>query len=179
MIAKVVGSGERITHYEISDREMATGSTLGSPTATLLIKATGAVERFYSVSAGKIVFGTLVVHHWDERTEIALPSLPGTFIIHPEHQEHVFELANGLFVEEDIFVLSGPPNGDRVDPPAAYYKVTMRNGSDHDVRIGTYASLQMRGNMRHDVASSYNEDLNAFVVWNRSKPLLADRKSVV
>ena len=88
--------------------EMAVGSTLGgAEDLSSRSKATGAIEKVYSIDAGEVLLGTLVLHHWDERSGIQLAPLPGTFVIHPEHQEHVFTLANGVEVHEDIFVLSG------------------------------------------------------------------------
>ena len=92
------------------------------------IKPTGAIEKLWSVEAGANVSGTSVVHHWDESTGIPLSALPGEFVIHPDRQEHIFELANGVTVDETLFVLSGTPQGaDRheVDPPAAYYCIEL------------------------------------------------------
>ncbi len=123
MIAKVSGPGHRISTYEISDQQMSAGSTLGGPKATMWIKPTGAIEKFWSIDAGALMFETLVLHHWDERTGIPLTPLPGQYVIHPDHQEHLFELSNGLTIHEDMFVLSSAPRGDghrEVDPPAAY-----------------------------------------------------------
>ena len=82
--------------YTVPDNELAAGSTLGGPKACAVIKATGAIEKVYSVDAGETLFGTLVLHHWDERTGMHLaPIVPGTFTIHPEHQEHRFTLPTG------------------------------------------------------------------------------------
>lgn len=145
---------------------MSAGSTLGGPKATLLIKPTGAIEKFWSIEAGAVMFETLVLHHWDERTGIPLTPLPGRFIIHPDHQEHVFELANGVTVREDLFVLSGMPQGhDRrgVDPPAAYYSVELTNDGDRDLHIATFASLQLRGSFGGETRVRYSEPHNAFV----------------
>ena len=61
MIGKISGSGERVSTYEVPDDQMAAGSTFGSPKATLVIKATGAIEKFYSVDAGKTLVGSVVV----------------------------------------------------------------------------------------------------------------------
>ena len=57
------------------------------------------------------MIGTVLLNHWDDRTGIPLSALPGVFRIHPEHQEHIFELSNGIRVREKLFVLSGVPNG--------------------------------------------------------------------
>lgn len=137
------------------------------------IKPTGAIEKFWSIEAGALMFGTLVVHHWDERSGIPLTPLPGQFIIHPDHQEHLFELTNGVTVHEDMFVLSGKPEGeDRriVDPPAAYCVVELTNDSDEDLSIGTFASIQLRGSFERTISVEYSERYHAFVVGTEHAP---------
>ena len=166
--AQSVGTGTRFAAYTIPDGEMAAGSTLGAPTCCLVIKATGAIEKLYSVDAGAVLFGALVVHHWDERTGIRLGALPGTFEIYPERQEHRFTLTNGVAVHETIFVLSGKPDGARVDSPAAYYVLELRNDGPDDVQVGTYAFCQLRGDLGHDVVVSYDARLRAFLAHNRA-----------
>jgi len=156
--------------YEISDREMAAGSTFGSPKATLVIKATGAVERLFSVDCGENVIGSVVLHHWDEETGIPLAAQPGKFEIYPHHQQHIFELSNGIVVTEDLFVVSGPVNDGGVDPPAAYYTIALHNASERTVDISTFASAKLRGSLGHDVVTKYDQRRNAFVAWNRARP---------
>ncbi len=165
--AQSAGTGTRFAAYAIPDGEMAAGSTLGAPRCCLVVKATGAIEKFYSVDAGEVLLGTVVLHHWDERTGIHLSALPGTFEIHPERQEHHFKLTNGVAVHETIFVLSGKPDGSRVDPPAAYYVLELRNDGTDDVRIGSYAFCQLRGHLAHDVVVTYDPRLRAFLAHNR------------
>lgn len=152
---------------------MSAGSTLGGPKATMWIKPTGAIEKFWSIEAGALMFETLVLHHWDERTGIPLRPLPGQFIIHPDHQEHLFELANGLTVHEDLFVLNGMPQGEEkrtVDPPAAYYMVELTNDSGEELCVGTFASLQLRGSYAGAVGVEYSPSHNAFVVRTEEAP---------
>ena len=172
MIAKAAGSGERISTYEVSDGQLAAGSTFGSPKATLVIKATGAIEKVYSVDAGKVLIGGMVLHHFDERSSIPLSAFPGEFVIHPEHQEHIFKLSNGVSVHEDIFLLSGKPHGSRVDPPAAYYTVMLTNHTNQEQIISTFAATQLRGETTHDVATAYSPTHRALLAWNISDPKL-------
>ncbi len=172
-VSNITGSGEVAASYSVPDDQMAAGSTLGAPKCALIVKATGAIEKFYSIDAGKAVFCTLLLHHWDEDTGIALIPMPGEFIIHPERQEHQFLLFNGVSVYENIFVLSGMPDGKRVDPPAAYYVLELRNDTEHDVRLATYASLQLRGDSGHDVSAAYSAKHRALIAWNDSEPDLA------
>jgi hypothetical protein len=169
-ITHVTGTGERISRYEISDRQMAAGSTFGSPKATMTIKATGAIEKFYSGDLGLEMFGTVLLGHWDEVTGIPLSPLPGAFRIHPEHQEHLFRLSNGVQVRERLFVLSGKPDGDKVDPPAGYYEVEIYNDTAQTVEIGTYAFAQLRGNSPHGIATAYSKKHRAIVAWNTENP---------
>jgi hypothetical protein len=170
VIAKITGSGEHMSTYEVPDHQMAAGSTLGSPKAALIIKATGAIEKFYSIDAGKVLIGTVVLHHFDDRNGIALAAFPGDFIIHPEHQEHTFRLSNGVAVREDIFLLSGKPHGRRVDPPAGYYTVTLANDTGVEQIISTYAAALLRGETTHDVVTAYSKAHRALVAWNVSDP---------
>jgi glycogen debranching enzyme len=152
---------------------MSSGSTLGGPKAMMLIKPTGAIEKFWSIEAGAAMFETLVLHHWDERTGIPLQPLQGEFVLHPDHQEHIFELANGVTVHEDLFVLNGEPEGEdkrTVDPPAAYYTVELSNDGEEDVHIGTFASVQVRGSFSGRVGVEHNRAHNAFVVRTGENP---------
>ncbi|HEY8309924.1 MAG TPA: hypothetical protein VIG47_05175, partial [Gemmatimonadaceae bacterium] len=164
--AETTGTGERIAEYVVNDGEMATGSTLGGPKICLTIKATGAIEKIYSVDAGKVVFGSVVLHHWDEQTGIQLAPLAGNFTIHPERQDHAFTLSNGVEVQESIFVLNGQHDGKSIDPPAAYYSVQLRNSSAEVAKMGSYAFAQVRGHLDHDVVASYNGRKHTFAAWN-------------
>lgn len=164
----IVGAGQPGAHYTIPDTEMAAGSTFGGPRCVCTLKATGAIEQVYSSDYGKAVVGTIVAHHWDNRTGIALTALPGYFVIHPEHQEHCFRLSNGIDVREDIFVLSGKPNGDKVDHPAAYYAIELHNPTVHTVGIETYGFAQLRGDTEHDVCTRFDRNKRAIVASNAS-----------
>jgi hypothetical protein len=171
-IARGIGPSARVAVYTVPDNELAVGSTLGGPKVCMVIKATGAIEKVYSIDTGETLFGALVLHHWDERTGMNLAPLhAGTFTIHPEHQEHQFTLANGVVVHEDLFVLSGRPGQDgSVDPPAVYYAVELRNDADEEARVATYAFCELRGQTSHDVVTTYDKRENALVAWNASNP---------
>ncbi|MBC5825299.1 MAG: hypothetical protein GIX02_10830 [Candidatus Eremiobacteraeota bacterium] len=169
-VASGSGASHKTAYYELADDELAAGSTLGGPLACATIKATGAVERFYSIEAGQEFFGSVLLHHWDGRTGVQLEPRTGSFIIHPEHQQHVFTLANDVAVHEDIFVLSGQPGDDgSVDPPALYYAVELRNDTQEPLTVSTFAFCQLRGDTAHDVLTTFSKRLNAFIAWNNSK----------
>ncbi len=167
------GVNDKISRYDVSDTQMAAGSTLGSPKATMIIKATGAIEKFYSADIGLEMFGTVLLNHWDDRTGTPLASMPGTFRIHPEHQEHLFHLSNGVRVHEDLFVLSGKPAGKNVDPPAGYYHIELFNDTLSAVEISTYAFAQLRGNTPRGIVSAYSSKHRAIIAWNQENEALA------
>lgn len=164
MIARVCG--QEIGEYRISDREMPVGSTLGAPKATLIVKATGALDRVYSSEAGMDIFGSLVLHHWEARSGIRLLAAPGEFVIRPHCQEHLFALMNGLRVRERIFMLSGQPRGEDlsdVDPPAAYFSVELRNDSEETLDVATYASLRLYGGLARPISTAYDASINGVI----------------
>ncbi len=152
---------------------MAAGSTFGAPKIVIVLKATGAIERVYSSDAGQLMLGTIVVHHWDEDSGINLRPLAGTFYIYPESQEHIFKLPNGVEITERVCVLNSKPVGDDVDPPAAYYSLTLKNDTASTARIATYAFAQLKGSIGPDVDVSYDRRRHAFVVANHSNTSLA------
>ncbi|HEV7178932.1 MAG TPA: hypothetical protein VGN11_03615, partial [Candidatus Baltobacteraceae bacterium] len=167
MIARVSGSGERISTYEIDDTQMSTGSTIGAPRGVLELKANGSIKKFYSVDAGEVLISGVQIRYWDESTGITLNALPGDFIIHPDRQEHIFELSNGVVVNESVFMLNGPPQLREADPPIAYYQVTLTNATPREVNISAIAAANVRGGTADDVRVRYDEELQAFVVDNR------------
>lgn len=169
-IAQSVGHSGREAVYVLADNELAVGSTLGGPRVMAILKATGALEKVWSVDAGKQLFGALVLRHYDKRTGVHLaPRETGRFVMHPEHQEHFFHLMNGVAVHEDVFVLSGEPEGGKaVDPPAIYYCLTLRNEGTETASLSTYAFCDLRGDTAHDVAVHWHPSRNAFFIWNNS-----------
>lgn len=171
-VAKGIGQSGRIAAYEVPDTELAVGSTLGGPKATAIIKANGAIEKVFSVDAGQVLFNTLILRHYDQVSGRYLSQeSPGTFIIHPEHQEHIYSLSGDIGVREDIFVLSGAPGKDgTVDPPGVYQTVELRNNGHHPIDVVTYAFAGPRGETEHDIQATYDKRIHAIVAWNESKP---------
>jgi hypothetical protein len=171
-IAKGIGRAERQAAYEVPDDELAVGSTLGGPKVAAIIKASGAIEKMFSVDQGQTLLGTFIRRHYDARNGTYLAQTKsGTYHIHPSHQEHRYTLPNNLSVREDIFVLSSrPPVSDAVDPPAVYQTVEVRNEGTEPVEVMTYAFVMLRGDTEHDVVACYDKRVNGFVAWNESKP---------
>jgi hypothetical protein len=169
----VVGAGRQGAYYDIDDRQVSAGSTLGGPKCVCIVKSTGAIEKVYSSDFGNTPIGTVVPQHWDEATGIPLSALPGRFRFHPSHQEHFYQLSNGVEARENVFVLSGGSRGEKVDPPAVYFTIELSNPTDDTIYIATYVFAQLRGEMGHDVASAFDKRRNAIVAWNESDPSFA------
>jgi hypothetical protein len=172
MITREIGPSQRVGIYALPDTELAIGSTLGGPKAACIIKATGAIQSVYSIDIGQTLFGTVLLRHYEADTGMHLAQdQSGTFLIHPEHQEHRFGLPPGIALHETVFVLSGKPDAQgNVDPPAVYLAVEMHNDSAETARIVTFAYADLRGNTGHDVVAEYDKELNALVAWNAAQP---------
>jgi hypothetical protein len=171
--AELSGSGEKISVYEIDDTQMATGSTIGSPTAVVVLKANGAIEKFYSVAAGEVLASGLQLRFWDDRTGVTLDPQPGRFIIQPDRQDHQYALTNGLVVYESVLVLNGQPELERADPAIAYLDVTLTNPTDLAVTVASYAAVDLRGGTLNDLIVRYDERLHCFIAYNRSSKQFA------
>lgn len=157
--------------YVLDDDQMSQGSTIGAPRCCVIIKPTGAIQNIYSSDAGFNFFGALNVHHWDRRSKIRLARHGGEFHIHPERQDHIFELDNGVHVHEQIF----PFNDDWSDPasippPAVYYRVHYENPGDRSVSFDTYGFCELRGDTTQDVQAEYDAKMGGIVAWNHSTP---------
>jgi Bacterial alpha-L-rhamnosidase 6 hairpin glycosidase domain len=158
--------------YVIRDREMAQGSTIGAPRCCMVIKPTGAIQKIYVPDVGADFFGAVEVHFWDRRSKIRLGHVQGEFHIHPERQDHVFTLENGIKVHEQLFPYNDRWKGDDADvpPPAVYYRVHLHNASKSRATFDLYAFAELRGNTGHDVAAEYSQALGGIVAWNRGAP---------
>lgn len=173
MTAIALGSGERDSSYEVGDNDVAAGSTLGAPRGVVVIKANGAIEKFYSVDAGATLIAGVNVRYWDERTGAPLQRRPGRFIFHPDRQEHVFEIDGGLLVREQIVTFNPQLEPGENDDPLAYYGVTIENAGDRDAIFSSLCAADMRAETGDDVAVRYDARLHAFFAWNASQSQFA------
>ena len=157
--------------YVLDDDQMAQGSTLGAPRCCTVIKPTGAIQKIYCSDAGFDFFGAIVVHYWDRQSKVRLSSHHGEFHIHPERQDHVFELDNGVHVHEQIFPFnSEAPDAASIPPPAVYSRIHFENPTERAVSFDAYGFCELRGNTPQDVQAEYDETLGGIVAWNRATP---------
>lgn len=170
MNARIYGSGERISVYEVEDTELAVGSTLGGPKGAIVIKASGAIERFYSSDLGLTLLAGVAIQFWDGPTGASRMKIDGEFHIHPDRQEYVYRIDDDVTVRERLFVLNRFPLGAKVDPLTAYLIVEIRNDS-HMLRwFESLTGALLRGNTTRDVCARYDRAINAILAWNQSAP---------
>jgi len=157
--------------YIVSDEQMAQGSTIGAPRCCIVLKPTGALAKIFCPDAGFDFFGAMVVQHWDRTSRIRLGQHHGEFHIHPERQDHVFELDNGVMVHEQVFPYNrSSEHRESVPPPSVYYRVHFRNATDRAVSFDTYGFCELRGNTTQDIDAAFDAELGGIVAWNRTNP---------
>jgi hypothetical protein len=157
--------------YILGDDEMAQGSTLGAPRCCVVLKPTGAIAKIYSSDAGFDYFGAVSVHYWDRRSKVRLASHSGEFHIHPERQDHVYALDNGVHVHEQAFPYNyDGGDGTAVPAPAVYYRVHLTNRSADAASFDAYGLAELRGNTSQDIVAELDVELGGIVAWNRTAP---------
>ena len=157
--------------YVLEDDQMAQGSTLGAPRCCVIIKPTGAIQNVYCSDAGFNYFGAVCVRFWDRRSKVRLSSHKGEFHIHPERQDHVYTLDNGVKIHEQIFPYNfDGADGSSIPVPAVYYRFHVTNASSVPVAFDAYGFCELRGNTAQDVVAEYDPALCGLVVWNKSAP---------
>lgn len=166
MGARIFGSGERISVYEVDDSELAVGSTLGGPKGAVVLKASGAIDKFYSSDLGATLMAGVSIAFWDAPTGAARPKIDGEFRIHPEMQEYVYRIDDRVMVQERVFVLNRFPVGPTVDPLIAYFTIEIRNDSEETRWIESVTGALLRGNTERDVEAAYDRTRRAFVATN-------------
>ncbi|HTV72690.1 MAG TPA: GH116 family glycosyl hydrolase [Candidatus Acidoferrales bacterium] len=157
--------------YVLSDDQIAQGSTLGAPRCCVIVKPTGAVERIFCPDAGFAFFGSINIRLWDRRSGVRLASHDGEFHFHPERQDHIYELDNGVHVHEQIFPYNyDGEDGTFIPPATVYYRFHFRNDADHPVSFDAYGFCELRGDTAHDVVAEFDRELGGIVAWNKGAP---------
>jgi glycogen debranching enzyme len=181
---------ERLLIYELPEEALGAGSSLGNDKGWVNSKATGALERLFSLDLGQVVFGSLNLRYSSEQHGLlplgntpsqpeqkadARPqpkkrvlleqSRPGRFRIHPAYQEREFDLPGSLSVTETLFM----PHTPDVDPAVAYQVIELRNDSTFPRSIRIFAYANFRGTTAGDVTGTYDEETGALFASNQGQ----------
>jgi hypothetical protein len=171
--ARIYGSGERIAVYEIEDTQLAVGSTLGGPKGAIVIKASGAIEKFFAIDVGETLMAGVSVQFWDGPSGAERVKVDGKFLIYPECQQYDYRIDDGVRVLETLFTLNRYSVGGRVDPLTAYLSVEIRNDSEETHEFDSMVGALLRGTTLRDVRAVYDRKRAAVVAWNASAPNVA------
>lgn len=175
--------------YEVRDDRVQVGASLGNSSAWVVGKATGAIQKVYSLRLDHDVFWSTVVtygspHHHvlvglepeerstDERSGregghvILAPVAPGYFVYYPGCQRHCFELPSRLQVTETMFV----PRTGLEDPAVVYFMVEISNAGDEARELLIHCYTKLGGTTPHDVVAEYDPTLRGLIAWNESHP---------
>ncbi len=175
--------------YEVSDDRVLVGASLGNGSAWIVGKATGAIQKMYSLKLDRDVLWSTVVTYGSARHRVLVglesadrspeerlgregghvifaPVGIGIFEYHPGYQRHRFELPSQLHVCETIFV----PRSGLADPAVAYFIVDVRNGGAETRELAVNAYVKLTGTTPKDIAATYDARLRALVAHNESQP---------
>ena len=180
----------KLPAYILPEAALGTGASLGNRALWVNTKATGAIERVFSIEVGAAVTGAISIRYAVTGNALtgareADPSHdaqtsyigmcredPGTFEIHPAYQRRRHTVVGAsIDVVETTFVPLGAIDGP-IDASVVYQTVTLRNGSTsaHRLRVGGFAGL--RGSFADDVEGYFDPERRAIVAWNASRPEL-------
>ncbi|HXW51619.1 MAG TPA: hypothetical protein VEJ41_06470 [Candidatus Acidoferrales bacterium] len=175
--------------YEVADDRVIVGASFGNTSAWIVGKATGAIQKMYSLRLGQDVFWSTVVTYGSERHHVLVglelqpgaqmgvtgedrghvilsPVAPGTFEFHPGYQRHNFELPSDLCVSETVFV----PRTGLDDPAVAYFVVDVTNRGKERWDLAIRAYTKLAGTTPKDMAARYEPGLQGLIASNASHP---------
>lgn len=168
--------------YQVSDTDVQMGSSFGNATCWLDTLGTGAVEQLFSVDICQTVVCAVALRYSKEGHPVGMPGLSDTgrpvrtlleqqeaghFRLHPDSQQHHFDLPLSLAVEETVFV---PKTGDTAERPAVYLRSLVTNRDDHPQQLRVSAFADLRGLTPPDLETRFDPDLNALIAWNAGHP---------
>ncbi|MDQ2818218.1 MAG: hypothetical protein M3T49_08450 [Candidatus Eremiobacteraeota bacterium] len=183
-----VASGPQAT-YVVSDSRVLVGASLGNASAWLVCKATGALQKVFSLALGCDVFWSTVVTYGSPRHRVLIglekqeraaeeqlgqagghvtlaQVAPGRFEFHPGYQRHIIELPSSLRVTETVLV----PRTGFDDPAVAYFIVDVFNSGHEPRDLVVHGYSKLRGTTPSDVSARYDGALRGLIASNDSQP---------
>ncbi|HVC79279.1 MAG TPA: amylo-alpha-1,6-glucosidase [Chloroflexota bacterium] len=177
-------SGSIPHSYGVPGDALEFGASLGNAHCWLTTHGNGAIQDVFSTDIGQTIANTISVRYGGTghqllraspevatldvaATTVQLaPVSPGTTELHPAYQRRVFWLLGQVKVQETVFL----PLRTGDDPAAVYYQVELRNESAEPRSLRVYAFAHLVGTLGTDLVGRYEQDGQALVVANRSRP---------
>jgi glycogen debranching enzyme len=151
--------------YVVGADGLAVGSTLGGPTLTVKLLATGAVENVHSTRSGRDLVRGFDVHHWDARTRVRLSRGQGSFQLKTYCQIHRYVLADTVHVEKTTFVLAGEPR-EGAPPEACYVLFCIRNEGHRAVELASVAVARLKLSFAEQIDARFSSRASGLAVWD-------------
>ena len=175
--------------YVVGDDRVLSGASFGNSGAWIVCKATGAIQKLFSLALGHDVMWSTVLTYGSPRHRVLVglepsefaadehlreagghiklvPFHPGKFEFHPAFQRHRFELPTGVKVAETTFV----PRTGYDDPAVAYVVVDLHNAGRAETDLLIHVYTKLRGRTPPDLVGRYDPSLGAIVARNASHP---------
>jgi hypothetical protein len=179
----------RLPTYHLDDLELGMGASFGNASVWVNTKNTGAIERLFCLDHGQSAIGAIITRyavsgspadpfgHGHESAALRyVPLIPDgplrRFELHPAYQRCRFTIARSIRISETTFVpLGGAPS--EVDAPVVYQIIELSNDDTRELPVRIMIFARLRGSLPDDVIVRYDEQINAFVAWNRGVPATA------
>jgi hypothetical protein len=185
----VAGDGVLPT-YQLPGDGLSMGASLGNSHCWITTKGRGEIDGFFSTDLGRIVMGAMLVRFSGLGTKPLItgtfstqrqdayiqlrPVLPGTIVLHPAYQQHIFELEGNLHVRQTIFVPKQVHAHDCApqhrDLPVAYQRLQITNLGTDRRSLRLYGFVQFRGDTEPDIHAHYDKQHGAMLAANASHP---------
>jgi glycogen debranching enzyme len=185
----LAGNGHLPT-YQLPGDGLSMGASLGNSHCWITTRGRGEIDGFFSTDLGRIVMGAMLVRFsglgtkplitgtfTPERQDAFIqlrPAQPGTIVLHPAYQQHIFDLEGNLHVRQTIFVPKQVHAHDcapqHKDPHIAYQRLQITNRGAERRSLRLYGFVQFRGDTDPDIRAHYDKQRGVLLAANASHP---------
>ncbi|MGI6295061.1 MAG: amylo-alpha-1,6-glucosidase [Armatimonadota bacterium] len=172
-------------YYEMQGDQLSHGASLGNRRLWVNTTSTGHVKNVFCNSVGVNLLGSMIITYAIPTKTLLSPFSdpqnvspgkpayvllgkdgPGTVRIHPFFQQHIFDLAGELHVEESVLV----PKVNGNDPSLVIQRIAIKNNSLRDMVVLVTVRVNMQGELGDDLIVNFNPDSKSLEIVNESHP---------
>jgi glycogen debranching enzyme len=181
----------QLSIFQLPGDGLSMGASLGNSHCWITTRGRGEIDSFFSTDLGRVVMGSMLVrlcgpgasplqtispatpHRHDAYFQL-YPAHPGTIVLHPAYQQHIFELAGNLHVRQTIFVPKQVHAHDcapkHADLQVAYQRLQIANLGSQRRSLRLLGFVQFRGDTEPDIRARYDKKHGALLASNESHP---------